>query len=450
MLLTDMSLNDYLNRSFHCQCRRTHRTALSTIELNSGAINKLPEIIRNLKHQKVFLVADQNTMAAAGEAVCDCLAAQDIPYTLFILKGTQIVPDEAAVGSVLMAYDDTCDLVIAVGSGTVNDICRFTSFRLGLPYFIIPTAPSMDGLASTVSAMITNNMKTTYSAQVPEAILADTDVLIKAPAVMIGAGFGDILGKYTCLADWKLSAVINGEYYCDNVAELTTRARNLTISCKDGILSREKGSIARLTEALILSGMAMSFTGNSRPASGSEHHLSHFWEMRFLFEGKKPVLHGIKVGIGTVVSLKLYELLQKTEIDFDQIKSKKQFCMADAWKSEIRRTYLSAADEVIRLEETAGKNSFEKWQKRINSIEEHWDEIRQCMKALPSVKEAKQYLTAAGCPTKPAEIGLDREIVKDSILYAKELRDRYTILQLLWDLDLLEPFAEETVNYLFS
>ena len=450
MLLTDMKLNDYLNRSFHCQCRRTHQTTLNTIELNSGALNKLPEVIHRLKHQKVFLVADQNTMAAAGETVYSCLAAHNIPCTVFLLKGTDVIPDEAAVGSVLMAYDNTCDLIVAVGSGTINDICRFTSYKLGLPYFIIPTAPSMDGLASTVSAMITNNMKTTYSAQVPEAIIADTDILLKAPAAMIGAGFGDILGKYTCLTDWKLSAVIGGEYYCDNVMELTTRARNLTISCKDGLQSREESSITSLTEALILSGIAMSFTGNSRPASGSEHHLSHFWEMRFLFEGKKPVLHGIKVGIGTVVSLKLYELLQKTEIDFSRIKSKKQFCTADTWNSEIRRTYLAAADEVIRLEETTGKNSSEKWQKRIDSIREHWDEIRLCMKALPSVKEAEHYLTAAGCPTRPSEIGLDRDIVKDSILYAKELRDRYTILQLLWDLDLLEAFAEETVNYLFS
>lgn len=450
-MLTDISgLTGYLNTEFSCSCGKCHRTPLKTIIINASAADSLAQRIRTSGCLVPLLAADRNTWHAAGELLAGALEREGISFRLHLFKEEEIHPDESSVGSLLMACEPDVDLLVAVGSGTLNDITRFVSFRMKLPYYIFGTAPSMDGFASNVAAMTTNNAKITYPSHTPDAIFADPAVLADAPAVLVQAGFGDILGKFTCLTDWKLSSVINGEYYCSEIADLTAKARDLTVSLRTGLAAGEPSSLVRLTEALILSGIAMSFSGNSRPASGSEHHLSHFWEMKFLAEGKKDVPHGIKVGIGTEISLKLYELLRETDPDFEKIKSRTFPDNHEAWKREIRRAFGPAANEVISLEEKTGKNSRAGWEQRIARIESEWRGIREIMEQLPTQADADAYLSEVGCPIRPAEIGLDRQTVIDGILYAKEVRDRYTILQLLWDLGLLEEFAVKTADFFFQ
>ena len=151
--------------------------------------------------------------------------------------------------------------------------------------------------------LIVDHMKTTYEAQVPYAILGDLAIIRNAPMNMIAAGVGDILGKYTCLCDWAVAHMLNGEYHCTAIEQLVRHSIATVTAGIANAKNRDAAAISSIMEALIYSGIAMSFAGNSRPASGSEHHLSHYWEMMYLFEGKKPVLHGTKVGIGTIAVL---------------------------------------------------------------------------------------------------------------------------------------------------
>lgn len=350
----------------------------------------------------------------------------------------------------MMAFDKSCDLILAVGSGTINDICRYFSYMLGLSYFSIATAPSVDGFVSGVAAMITNNSKVTYNAQGPKAFIGDLDILATAPREMIAAGVGDILGKYTCLCDWKLSAIINQEYYCKTIVDIVKVAIRRVVENKDRLLERDKEAVARLTEALILSGIAMSYIGNSRPASGSEHHLSHFWEIRFLSEGRKAVLHGTKVGIGTVVSLKLYEYIKDVDLDFKKINENWQELDKETWKEEMQLKYRNAADEIILLEERTKKNAKEKRDKRMEVIKHSWPAICEAMSELPLSTEVGKLLQVIGGPISPMEVAIDREMVKESILYAKEIRDRYTVLQLIWDLGIQDLAAEYVAEKIYN
>src|SRR5699024_1777372 len=160
-----------------------------------------------------FLVADKNTYEAAGRKVEKVLSDANLSYTTMIYKEDLLIPDEKSIGSITMAYDNTCDILIAIGSGTINDIVKFFSFKMNLSYYSIGTAPSMDGFISTAAAMTTNNLKTTYITHVPEVFIGDLNVFSKAPMSMIAAGFGDIMGKYTCLQDWKMSSIVNDEFY---------------------------------------------------------------------------------------------------------------------------------------------------------------------------------------------------------------------------------------------
>lgn len=442
-----MGLEDFL-QPFTCACGREHRTALRRVAVETGALRQLPDVLRSLGAKHPFIIADATTHAVAGQRVACILAEAGLHTACFVYQEAEVVPDEHALGAALMAYDPAYDMIVGVGSGTINDISRFVSHRVGRPYCIVGTAPSMDGFASTVAPMITNHMKVTYAAHTPSAIVADLDILAEAPQHMIAAGFGDILGKYTCLCDWQLSSIIQGEYHCQTVADIVRLALERTIACRIGLQTREPEAIRALTEALILSGIAMSYVGNSRPASGCEHHLAHFWEMRFLSEGRKAVLHGAKVGIGEMVTLKLYEYLRAEEIDWDAVYAKPTPRMDEAWEQAMREAFREAAPEVIALEHTAQKNAPEARARRLTATRAHWPRILEAMARLPLAVEAETLLRAVGGPTRPAQEGIGTALLIECICCAKEVRDRYTVLQLLWDLGLLEAYASRAAQEL--
>jgi glycerol-1-phosphate dehydrogenase [NAD(P)+] len=349
------------------------------------------------------------------------------------------------MGRLLINFDPQCDLIVGIGSGTINDISRFFSPRLGLPYYIVATAPSMDGYASTGAALIVDNLKTTFECHMPKAIIADLRVNADAPQEMIAAGFSDLVGKYTCLADWQLSAIINDEYYCPTIVELTRQSVSKAVALRDGIASGDHGSIASLLEALVLSGIAMAYAGNSRPASGSEHHLSHFWEMRFLLEKKRAILHGTKVGIAAVLVAQLYEMLSKENIDAADVPDTMEPGDGD-WEEEIKKAFLDAAPAVLLLEEHAQKNAPEGRRIRLERIIARWPEIVRVLRAVPSAAEVRSLISCVGGIVDPDEVGIGPDLVYSALLYAKEVRPRYTILQLLWDLGLLADYASQITN----
>lgn len=215
--------------------------------------------------------------------------------------------DEATVGELLINMPMECDLVIAVGTGTINDMTRFFSYRVGRPFFTVATAAPMDGFASSIAAIYVDNLKTTFDAQTPTAIIGDTNILKNAPYRMIAAGLGDLLGKFTCLCDWKLSALINQEHYCASIVQLVENCAQNVLQDASKAKDRDPKVIGDIMEGLVLSGVAMSLYGNSRSASGCEHHMSHYWEMMFEQRGERPVPHGTQVSVGTVLILQLVE-----------------------------------------------------------------------------------------------------------------------------------------------
>ncbi|WP_273327403.1 sn-glycerol-1-phosphate dehydrogenase [Vallitalea guaymasensis] len=436
-------IEDFLNKSFKCNCNKVHRTSIEEILIGENVTLELPKMISKYGYKNILIVSDSNTYKVLGETVEKILKDSQISCTSYVFEETnQLVPDEQAVGRLLTNIDDNIDLMITVGSGTLNDLSKFVSYKIHIPYFIVATAPSMDGYASTVSPLIVNNLKTTYEVNSPKAIIADINIIKKAPMEMITAGLGDILGKYTCLCDWKISSIINDEYYCESVVDLVKESIHRCVKDIDGIKNRDTIAIKNLTEGLILSGIAMSFVGNSRPASGAEHHLSHYWEMMFLFQGKEAVLHGTKVGIATLIIAKLYEMLTNTNLDFEKaLKHAEEFDYND-WVKNIKQKYKHAANDVIKLEQKTNKNSKEEHKIRIQKITQNWDKIIDTIKdIIPPTEELKTMLIKVGAPITPNQVEVDSTTVSDSIKIAKELRARYTVLQLLWDVGLLEEFS---------
>lgn len=426
-----------------CPCGETHRVELRKLLLEHGALAQTPGVIRELGlGSNVLLVADEASHAVAGSQLTETLRREGFRVKLSLYPGQQWYADEQAIVRVLIDLEPDTDVLLAVGTGTINDIARFVSYKAGLPYIVIATAPSMDGYASTGSPILVSGFKKTYPLCSPIAIIGDLDVLCQAPADRIAAGAGDMLAKLTALCDWQLAAVVEEEPYCETVASLTLRALERVIAGIPRLSDAEPEAVRELMEGLVLSGIAMQMIGHSRPASGSEHHLSHFWEMRHFAEGHLPELHGIKVGVATPLMMRLYDRLLALTPDGLRMKEKTLEEIAE-WEERIRGGYGELAEEIISANRPLLLPQAE-LDVRLHRLREGWGGLRQTVGGLLSLApDVKALLRQVGAPDSPAAIGIEGKELREALQLAKEVRPRYTVLQLADQLGELEPFAEK-------
>lgn len=436
-----MDLTKYINKNIPCACGKVHSCNIEDIIIESGALNRLPEVLSRHAFQKIVVVSDCNTEAVAGKQVKEILTGAGFSYDEVLFDEEELIPNEYATGSLIMSLPVGCDLILAVGGGTINDLCRMCSAKMGVPYYILATAASMDGFASNVAPMVMKNLKTTFEVGMPAVIIGDLDIMKDAPLVMTAAGAGDVLGKYVCLTDWKLSSLITGEYHCEYVESLIRDSIEAVVNSVDGALAKDPASVAGLMEGLVLSGIAMSYVGNSRPASGSEHHLSHYWEMMSLLKGSHGALHGTKVGIGTVLGLCMYRHLPEFLTD-EKLDAKRTPFDREAWDETIRKVYFQAASSVLALEDKVEKNSDENVKLRKAALKEHREEILSLIEALPSAEEIRQMLIKLNAAYLPEQIQVTEEQVRNSVWYAKDLRNRYGLLQVIHDLEIAEDMID--------
>lgn len=436
--------NNYLHKNIMCSCGKTHFCDIEEIIIEEHAIQRLPGILAKHAYQKLCVVCDENTQEAAGFQVYEELTKAGYTYKKIVFPHKELIPDEEALVFLFSQIPNDCDLVLAVGSGTINDLCRYVSYKMKIDYYIVGTAPSMDGYASNVSPLIIRHLKTTYEARPARVILGDLDVMAKAPAHMIAAGVGDIIGKYVCLADWQIAHIVNGEYICQEIMELVRQSIQKVADHAKAAMQREKEAISAIMEGLVLSGIAMSYIGNSRPASGSEHHMSHYWEMIFLLAEKEDPLHGTKVGVGTVSALRLYEMLKESQTLLDSLQT--PHFQREDWENQILDAYGPAATGVLKLEEEIGKNSDEEVLRRRKTFLEHQDEIWKVVDALPSSKDIQKLLESINAPFSPAQLQVPKEVFQKGIFFAKDLRNRFGLLQILFDFGLQEAFSKKLMD----
>ena len=414
-----MDIKKLLKGIKDCSCGRSHSCPIDYVDIAEGALSRLPEMCKDYKN--ILIVCDKNTYAVCGKSVVEILG-DSVAETIVLQDQTDVViPDESQIEVIGSRVTGSTDLILGVGSGVINDLCKYVSFKNDLPYYIVATAPSMDGYASVGSALILGGMKVTLNARPPKAIIAEPAVLATAPTPMLQSGYGDIIGKYSCLNDWKLARIIKDEYFCDEVYELTMSCVKEVEPLAKAVLSREPKAVGALMEALVAVGIAMAYVGNSRPASGSEHHLSHFFEITGILDNKEYFLHGIDVMYSAAVTCKLRELLLEKGI-----KTEKQD--RGDWQKEIRRIYSTSADECIALQNKVGHYAADD----SAVVSSKLNEIKLVLQSCPSFNYIKNLLD---------EIELDfdafinmygQEKIADAVLYGKDLKDRYTVLWLYY------------------
>ena len=382
---TKMDISDLKQATIHCACGKTHSVDIENITVERAAIDKLPVILEKYKGKKTLLVADQNTYEACGKAVEAVLKDYDI--TVFVFKDRHIDATLHYTGRLLVEIDPSYEFILGVGSGVINDMCRTVAYRVGVPYAIVGTAASMDGYASTISPTFIDGQKFSVPGIVASVIVADLNVLEKAPEIMIKAGFGDVLGKVIAHADWDLAANKTGEHQCETCIKIVKNAYDACIDNIDGIKTQSADAVRAVFEALVLSGMAIGLYGDSRPASGSEHMFGHFWDIAAINDNRSHPLHGISVGVASYVSA------------------------------------LIACELANYLPDGV---------------------------SYPEPEYIKEKLDTIGAPTSPAELGLSedefRASVKDAWLNKPH---KYSILHLMRDLDKSDEIADKLAGIFY-
>ncbi len=435
------------SNGFECACGRVHKSELKHLEIGPGVIRKLPEMLKRLGIQHPFLVCDGNTWNAAGERVQAVLGGAGIGYTRFAFVQNQIEAEEKTLGRLAVAFDPACDGIVALGSGTINDLCKMLSSVSGRPMVFVATAPSMDGFASSTSSMIVDGVKQSVNSRCPDGVLADIDVLSAAPIRLLQAGFGDMLAKYVSLCEWELSHIITGEYCCPSIVKLVQTSLEQCVAAAPGLLNRDEKAVGQLTEGLILSGMAMAFAGLSRPASGLEHYISHVWDMQAVERGLQPELHGIQVGLGTLLTVQMYNRMPCTLPDKQLALQRVAEFDGQEWKRQMKAVFGAAAGQIIHIERQSGKNDAQKHAPRLDIILANWEQIVATIdRWIPPYARLYGLLKELGAPVNPVEIGIGKDQVRQALYAAKEIRDKYVGTRLFWDLGILEEMIDQTIG----
>ena len=435
-----MSINELIKmNNTKCDCGKVHRFSVNKIVSGSGVIKELPQIIKEYGAKRVFVLSDKNTYKAAGKAVCDILSENEIAFSSYSINEDTPEPDERTVGSVIMHYDYSCDLIVAVGSGVINDTGKILAATADKPYIIVGTAPSMDGYASATSSMTRDGLKISLSSKCADVIIGDTDILKNAPMKMLQSGLGDMIAKYVSICEWRISNIITGEYYCEEIAKLVRLALKRCTDNAEGLMQRDEAAVAAVFDGLVICGAAMAYAGVSRPASGVEHYLSHIWDMRGVEFGTKVDLHGIQCAIGTLLAIKYYEKIKATTPYKEKaLNYAKNFDFAK-WSDALRDFLGKGADTMIALEEKEQKYNIEKHAQRLDSILNNWDNILKIMdEELPSAQDIEKLLDLIGAPKTMAEIGIDEKLLPMTFKSSKDIRDKYVLSRLAWDLGIIE------------
>ena len=416
-----MDIN-FLLKGVECECGRKHVCDIKHVYIENKSHLRLPELCA--EHEEIVVVADENTYGACGSDVMSTLEGKKVKKVIF--TGAKVlVPNEEAVDEVTKNLGKAT-LIIGIGSGVIQDLCKYVAFENNMPYFIVATAPSMDGYTSSGAAMILGGMKVTHASRVPEVILASPEVLANAPLEMIKAGYGDIVGKYSALNDWKLGKAVFDEYFCQYNYDLTMDMLKKTLELSEGLLKRNEESMKALMEALIVVGIAMSFVGNSRPASGSEHHLSHFFEIVGIARGEDYFPHGIDVVYSAVIT----QMLRDRILALPDFKRKQFEIPREAYVKRMKEVYGYAAEGCIALQDKLNRYN----QDRVSVYIEKEDEIRAILKEAPSTEEMMELLAKMEMNMKDFYDLYSKEKITEAVFWAKELKDRYTVLWIYFDL----------------
>ncbi len=438
---------------------KDHAEHLDTraILIDHDAISRAPEVLK--AHFDTtspwLLVVDENTWNVAGEKLSQELDKQDISWSKFALSDHPDHPHPVCDDNTIAQLKDhltshTFGAVIAVGSGTINDVVKKATSLIDTPCACVATAPSMNGFTSKIAAVLSKGVKTTIPAQAPLVVIADLDVMMESPERMIASGLGDLISKPVSNADWQLSALLNDTFHSEEAMVVIELGAKMLDNVAPTLQHKDPNAMAGLLGSLMVSGLAMSIAGSSSPASGGEHLISHYMDMTGYAHLLPFDFHGCQVGVGTLTTALFYEKLfamDPASIDIDAAKAR-----LASWDEHdaLLKERFGVLHHAVREHAINAYPSEEDIERRLGRLQQNWDEVKtKVSRTLRTSDSIEQELRAAHGPVRFSDLGLTRERATEAVVYSKDIRNRYTILHLAWELGLLDQWAEEALEKLF-
>ncbi len=456
------SLTDYLGRdsdglaysTFTCpRCGREHSVPFGPMRTAPGLVAEIPAVAQEvLGHapKKTQLIYDRAIQEIIEASVIQPLTAAGMQLSLLPLgsKG-HLLDSELPMGDESSKLvDPDVDLLIGAGSGVIADLTKWIATRLHLPYILAGTAPSMNAYTSITATITESDVKTSRMLTPANAVLLDVDILTGAPMDMIHAGMGDLAARAICNADWKLSQLIKGTYFCSLPYEMTAENERTFLGSAEHIARRDPAAIQQLSEAILKSGLSMTvLEGETSPSSGAEHIISHFWDLLTHTRGLPKNLHGTQVGVATVIMIAFYQYmrgLDPSRIDPHEVVARR--VPLESLIAENTARYGLAGplfNDVVRSKYLSDEALIE----RIHWVQQHWTQIwEEIDPYLPSVDQVRTPLRLAGMPLTLASVQRSIADAMEALVKGPQYRSRYTLLDLAWELGLMPLAAEEALE----
>lgn len=419
--------------------------AVAELRMGAGVLAQAGTLYLRHFSGPACVIADENTWAAAGPLTMAALTAAGIATRSHIFPARPRLKPSLDLSQTIrdiLAQDHATPIVI--GSGVLNDLVKHAAFELNRPYLCIATAASMDGYTSAGAPLVVAGFKKTIACRPAKVVLADLDVIAAAPPAMTAWGYGDLAGKVPAGADWILADALGIESMDPAVWPMVQGDLRVWLDQSGAIAAGDHDAIAGLFGGLALVGLAMERHGSSRPASGADHQIAHLWEMEDLHHQGERVSHGGCVAVGTMMMLHLWEWLFEQDLTG---------LTARHWDMTHKAALIDQAfgpGELARraVDETALKHlSPPEFQARVARFLDQWPVMRPKLAAqvMPAAQMA-QALHRAGAPFAASDIGLTRAHLRRSILNARFIRSRYTLLDLLDELGLLDRAVDAILD----
>ncbi len=441
-----MNRDDLLGTSFACACGKMHHVHTRTLIRERGALERTAAVVRSLELTgRAFVLADATTYEVAGRDVVRILEGDGLHVEVNILP-EHPKADDRTLQVVRDAYRPS-DMMVTCGSGTITDLGKKLAHERDVPLIAVATAPSMNGYASNIAALMYEGVKVAEPVRPALAVIADLDIMAHAPLEMIRAGLGDALSKSVSGADWKLAHLMRDSHFCDRAFELTRDLEPAYLEGAGAVGRRDPSAIAALTEALLYSGVSMVLAGSSAAVSGGEHLISHALDMRGAVVGREPALHGAQVGVATLITARIYDrLLSCSAADLAGIIAHYTGGSDEASVEKRVRNFFGPAADTIVAEHRAKEREGRQVEVDRRQLVSSWDAFRADVARFFKPSDTiERTLIAAGCKKRYAEMGLSGEEFKEALYLARTIRPRFTILDVAWELGMLTDFVEEVL-----
>lgn len=385
---------------------------------------------------RLAVVGDDATFAALGDRVARALASR-FPVQRLSL-GTRPHADAETLARLVAALEPGTQAIVAVGSGTLNDLCKLAARALACPQVVFATAPSMNGYTSVSASITEEGLKRSIRAAAPAGVFFDLSVLAAAPPRLIRAGLGDSLCRPTAQTDWLLAHLLLEQPYREAPFSLLAADEQLLFSEPRALLAGDLEVMRSLARILTLSGFGMTLCDGSYPASQGEHLISHYAEMMGLGEAT-PTFHGEQIGVTALAMARLQRhLLDRAQLPPLLSSSLTLEALAahfgPALGQSCWRDVQSKRFEGARLDELRHR------------VATRWPAMRERLLAVSRPPEVlATVLIAAGAPSEPQQLGWSDEGFASAVRHAREIRNRYTFLDLAADtgVDPLEAMTAE-------